>query len=481
MTFNTVQYGLFLVVAVAGHWMVPRRFRNVWLLAASYAFYASFDARFALLLAATTAVTWWTARRATDGVDRALAPDPTSTAGPPPGLRTGWLWVAIAWNVATLCVFKYFNFFADSAVELANSLGLSLSQVDLQLLLPVGISFYTFQAIAYSVSVRRGRVTGRAAPVDFAAYLAFFPSILAGPIEKPWRLLDQVAGERTRPDRARVARALALVLMGLAKKVVVADTAATVANLVYAEPSRMHWTALVAGSLAFAVQLYFDFSGYIDIARGSALLFGVDLMENFREPYLARRPSEFWRCWNISLSEWLRDYVYIPLGGNRRGRAAESRNLMATMLVGGLWHGAAWTFVAWGGYWGGLLVLDRYLPGRRRPAERVGWRDAPAVLAMFGAVTLGWILFRAASFGDAAEVVWGILTLQGGRMPIDAVLVPPLLLLTAAYSIARRGQRDGRWELTHRPALAGALAGACVAGIVVFSGAPAVQFVYLQF
>lgn len=480
MTFNTVQYGLFLVVAVAGHWLVPRRFRNAWLLVASYVFYASFDARFALLLAATTAVTWWTARRATTAVDP-TAVHPDRKEGPPAGVRPGWLWVAIGWNVATLCVFKYFNFFADSAVELANSVGLSLSEVDLQLLLPVGISFYTFQAIAYSVSVQRGRVTGRADPVDFAAYLAFFPSILAGPIEKPWRLLGQVAAPRTPPSGARVGRALALILMGLAKKVVVADTAATVANLVYGDPSRMHWTALVAGSLAFTVQLYFDFSGYIDIARGSALLLGVDLMENFREPYLARRPSEFWRCWNISLSEWLRDYVYIPLGGNRDGRAAESRNLVATMLVGGLWHGAAWTFVAWGGYWGGLLVLDRYLPGRRTPRERVGWRDAPAVLAMFAAVVLGWVLFRAASFGDAADVVWGILTLQGGRAPVEALLVPPLLLLTAAYSIVRRGQRDGRWELTHRPVLTGAVAGACVAGIVVFSGAPAVQFVYLQF
>lgn len=468
MTFNSLQYLLLLGGVVVVNRVLPARLRGVWILACSYVFYASFDVRFTALLAGTTLVTHLCARGIASGGGRSRL----------------FLAVGVAWAVSMLGFFKYFDFFMDSASGLADAVGWRMSTVDLRILLPVGISFYSFQAIAYLVSLWRGHVQQPAKLVDVATFLAFFPSILAGPLEKPWRLLPRIEGLRsgvTVVHRRDLGGALLLILLGLTKKVVLADTAAAVVGRTYADPGGMHWVALVAGTLAFTVQLYFDFSGYTDIARGSARLLGIDLMENFREPYLSRRPSEFWSRWNISLSEWLRDYVYIPLGGARRGRFREHRNLMATMLVGGLWHGAAWTFVAWGALWGLALVADRFIPGPRRRDEPVRLSDTPAILGVLGVTVLGWILFRADSFTAAREVLVGVLTLRSGEQPVEVLLVPALVLATALYSVGRRIVREGRVDPRRSPALSGALVGACVVGLVVFSGAPAVDFVYLSF
>jgi D-alanyl-lipoteichoic acid acyltransferase DltB (MBOAT superfamily) len=345
----------------------------------------------------------------------------------------------------------------------------------------VAISFFTFQSIAYTVTVYRRRMKAATNLVDFAVYVSFFPQLVAGPIEKPWHILPQFQTPRSRPSADKVSRGLLLILCGLVKKVVVADTAASVANQTFADPGHTSAVALVLGVLAFAVQIYFDFSAYTDIARGSARLMNIDLIENFREPYLSRDVSEFWRRWHISLSEWLRDYVFIPLGGSRGGEARTARNLFLTMLLGGLWHGANWTFVVWGAFWGAVLVVFRPYTKRHDPERPLAVGDVPLILLTFGIACVGWIFFRADTLSQAFDVIKGIVTLQGGETPVEVTLVPALLLATLAFDLVRRRMRDGKLVALRQPAFAGTVVALGIAGLIVFSGAPPVQFVYFKF
>jgi alginate O-acetyltransferase complex protein AlgI len=483
MTFNSLPYALFLPVVVAGYWLMPAgvhlprhptvRGRQCWLLAASYVFYGAFDRRFALLLAFTTAVDY-TVARALDG----------PLAGRPDGARKRVLAISIGVNLAVLGFFKYFGFFVDQGIALFERLGLAGGSVGLRILLPYGISFYTFQSIGYAVDVYRRKVPACRNPLDFATFVAFFPQLVAGPISRAGDLLPQIRADRRAPDSDRITSALLLILLGLVKKVVLADPMAPVAARAFGGIPDPAASTVAIGVIAFAVQIYGDFSGYTDIARGSARLLGIDLVRNFEQPYLSAGITEFWRRWHISLSTWLRDYLYVPLGGNRGTARRTYRNLMLTMVLGGLWHGAAWTFVAWGVLHGTYLCVERALGvkvGRAGPGLPP-LRAVPRVVLTFALVCLAWIPFRAASGRQALDLIAALGRPGGQVLAADqVVLVAVLAGATLALDIAQRCITQPTRVLDRYPLVAGSLAGVALVALVVFSGGAPVPFIYFQF
>ncbi len=383
MLFNSFVFLGFFAAFYPVYLLLQRahRVQNYWLLAASYVFYGYWDVRFLLLLIGSTTADYFIGR-AMGTTERAAA-------------RKRLLVASLVVNLGVLGFFKYFNFFEASFVALLRSLGIAADPIALSVVLPVGVSFYTFQSIGYIVDVYRGHVAPIRRIDDYALFVAFFPQLMAGPISRAPHLIPQVATPR-RIEAAQVHAGLALILLGFFKKVVVADNVAVVADAVFNHHDQYHGLDLALGALAFTVQIYGDFSGYSDIARGLAKLLGFELMVNFRLPYFAASPSEFWQRWHISLSTWLRDYLYIPLGGNRGGELRTIRNLMLTMVLGGLWHGAAWNFVLWGAFHGVLLVLYRRFGGAQ--VESIWPVRMVQVALMFSLTVIGWVLFRATSF-----------------------------------------------------------------------------------
>lgn len=358
----------------------------------------------------------------------------------------GFVWTSLVINLGLLGVFKYFNFFAESLAALLGVFGLQANYVTTHIVLPVGISFYTFQTISYTIDAYRGSVRPSENLVNTLAFVTFFPQLVAGPIERGAHLLPQFYKKRsiTRED---VTVGVYLFLWGLFKKAVVADNLATMSDPVFANPGTASSGELIVALLAFTFQIYCDFSGYSDMARGIARLLGFSLMVNFNVPYISRTPSDFWRRWHISLSSWLRDYLYVGLGGNRHGPVRTYRNLMLTMLLGGLWHGAAWTFIAWGGFHGIILVIYRALKvdafvgnmqSRQffiRTAVNVG-----LALLMFVLVCFSWLLFRSDSLPSVMLFLNGILTfddLSASWLRL-AVLITPLWLYDICHVVSRR-------------------------------------------
>ncbi len=373
MSFHSLAYLCFFPVVLAFYWALPRRGQNALLVLVSYIFYGWEHPWFLLPLWGSTIVDYSCAR----------AMETT------PRYRRAFLVISIIVSVALLGTFKYAGFAISNLNEVLTHFGDQPLQVIWQLALPAGLSFYTFQSIGYVVDVYVGRVKAERNLLDYALYVSFFPQLVAGPIERAGHMLPQYHRDR-RFDPADWRAGLGLMLWGFFKKVVVADNAAFIANRVFglAHPS---YPVLWAGVLAFAVQIYADFSGYTDIARGSARLLGIELMRNFDHPYIATSPADFWRRWHISLSTWLRDFIYIPLGGSRASVARASFNLMATFAISGLWHGASWNYVIWGIYWGVLILLQRFL----------GWlgisRHIPRLIKIvltLKVTLLGWLLFR---------------------------------------------------------------------------------------
>jgi D-alanyl-lipoteichoic acid acyltransferase DltB (MBOAT superfamily) len=487
VTFNSLQYALFLPVVVIGFWLLPGRaslrtwtrrpaprwvpdVRQLWLLAASYLFYAAFDWRFAFLLLFTTVVDYGVGIR----LDR--LPDEQRRA------RRLTLLVSLAVNLGVLGFFKYFDFFVDQGVALLTQIGLEPATPALRILLPYGISFYTFQSMGYTIDVYRRDIRACRDAIDFATFVAFFPQLVAGPISRAKNLLPQIQADRQRPSADQVTSGLLLILLGLFKKVVIADSLAPTVNLAFGSPDPGPGLSFV-GVLAFSIQIYGDFAGYTDMARGTARLLGVELVHNFDQPYLSRNVTEFWRRWHISLSTWLRDYLYIPLGGNRGGGAMVYRNLMLTMLLGGLWHGAGWTFVIWGGLHGLYLCVDRARGVRRdQPGGIPAWREVPAILATFALVAFAWIFFRSLSLSEAVNVIGGFVRFGGegiGWSPV--VLVAAMAALTLGIDLVQRRLTDPVGLLTARPVRSGALVGAAVVAVIVFSGGAPVPFIYFQF
>lgn len=399
MVFNSSVFLVFFLVVYALYWLTRGRlaWQNRLLLVSSFVFYGWWDWRFLLLMSTTIASDHLIARRLS------LTEDPVR--------RKRWVVLSACVNLSLLGFFKYYNFFADSLRAAFGRLGVEVGGPALEIILPVGISFYTFQSMSYVIDVYRRQLDPAPSLVDYAAYVSYFPQLVAGPIERGSRLLPQMLRPRTiRLDQ--VYEGGYLIFWGLFKKMFVADNLARIADPLFAHAGPHNGAAVWIGLYAFAFQIYCDFSGYSDIARGLGKCMGFDIMVNFNLPYFSSNPSEFWRRWHVSLSTWLRDYLYVPMGGSRRGAFRTYRNLLVTMLLGGLWHGAQWTFVVWGAYHGALLVVHRLWSGlraEREPARaggflRSAWRGLRVIL-FFHLVCVGWLFFRAESIGQALEML----------------------------------------------------------------------------
>ena len=393
MLFNSWQFLVFALAFFSLYYLLPLRPQNWLLLVGSYLFYSAWDWRFVALLAGSTVIDFFMARY----IDRAESPR----------RRRAALLVSLTFNLGVLGLFKYFNFFADNAVRLMHAVGWQADPVMINVVLPVGISFYTFMTISYVVDVYRRQIPSTGDLLEFAVFVSYFPHLVAGPILRARHLLPQIARPR-RVDAALIHRGVWLISWGLFKKVVVADNLTIIVDRTFSPVSSAGGAEYLVAIYAFAIQIYCDFSGYSDMARGLANLMGFELQLNFLRPYWAVGMRDFWRRWHISLSTWLRDYVYIPLGGSRQGMAATARALMMTMALGGLWHGANWTFVLWGVYHGVLLVVERFAEGLgfAWPSSRAG--RAVAIVVTFHLVCFGWLLFRADSLSQVAHVLAAI-------------------------------------------------------------------------
>jgi alginate O-acetyltransferase complex protein AlgI len=385
LLFDTPVYFLFLVLVVLSYWRLSWRHQNIFLLCASYFFYGWWDWRFLLLMIFSTIVDYFIAHRIAEQA--------------PGTRRRALLILSLCLNFGFLGFFKYCNFFVDSFASMLNMAGVhNIPMAFLKIILPPGISFYTFQEVAYVVDVYKGELQPSRSFVDYGLFITLFPHLIAGPIQRPSHLLPQVQRPRTFRERAFFDGCV-LIVSGLFRKTVIADGCANLANAAFGGQLGSNFWATLIGVYAFAWQIYGDFSGYSDIARGSAQLLGFHFMVNFRQPYFARSLQDFWRRWHISLSTWLRDYLYIPLGGNRNGPKRTYVNLMVTMLLGGLWHGSNWTFVIWGGIHGVWLAFERFFS---REGEPSAWYSRMLTL---GVVGVSWIFFRAKSLGAALEML----------------------------------------------------------------------------
>ncbi|MAX23621.1 MAG: membrane-bound O-acyltransferase family protein [Phycisphaeraceae bacterium] len=543
MAFNSIEFLIFLPTVYLLYRLLNLRLQNVMLLAASYLFYGWWDERFLFLIVLSTAIDFSSGIMIDEGKltrrDRAKASAWTllsaiaflginwqapewaakfqNTVGwqycgyvlglviagnalypllaklPKQRRRGVFLFISMAANLGLLGFFKYCNFFIDSAESVITSMGMHATDFRLDIVLPVGISFYTFQTMSYTIDIYRGHLKPTHRFLDFALFVSFFPQLVAGPIERATHLLPSILHER-RIDWEQSMRGCFLILMGLFKKIGVADSVAIAVNSVYLTQGDVTQLDIIVATVLFAVQIYCDFSGYSDIARGCSKIMGIELMTNFKLPYVSRTPSEFWTRWHISLSSWLRDYLYIPLGGNRGNKFMVYRNLSLTMLLGGLWHGAAWNFVLWGAYQGAILCIYRLLGigVRRAGQEEIGITIKQRILGMlnmiffFGVTCYGWLLFRAVSFEQIVGFTGQLLTDWGSssmhltmRKPTLAGMLGVLVLIV--YELTEYNLKDTCfYKRFPVPIRAGLYALMIFIIFMGTSNAP-VQFIYFQF
>jgi len=479
MLFPTITFAIFFAVVLAGHLRLrtdPQRWKP-FMLASSYLFYGWWDWRFVSLLVGSTVFNWAMGRLLDRFQHRFL--------------RWTVLFVAVVTNLAVLGLFKYYHFLLEAVTSgFGSQPGLPL----LDLILPIGISFYTFQALSYVVDLYRKDLESRSL-VDVAVYLAFFPQLVAGPIVRATEFLPQL-DDISKRSEFEASEAAWLIGRGLMKKVVVAGyLAETVVDPVFAAPSTATGTELLMAFYGYAIQIYADFSGYTDIAIGVALLLGFRFPQNFNNPYRALSVQDFWRRWHMTLSRWLRDYLYIPLSGNRRNRAVTYLNVMATMLLGGLWHGAAWNFVAWGSLHGFALVIGRVVRRRRSlrslgefgSAKRPGlnkpepWPTPVKWLATFHLVAVAWIPFRADGFG----IAWDFFTSLITTPPIDRPDLVAVALILGALAAQIMPSNIGQWLFTQyariTPTVQSATIGAWVFLVASLGPEGVAPFIYFQF
>ncbi len=403
MLFNSFEFFIFLPLVFLGYWFVfkPLKWQNLFVIFISYLFYGWWDWRFLVLIAFTSLCSYLSGIY----LERNK------------GNRNKQKWISasnITLNLIILCLFKYFNFFSENLGTLFKAFGIQLDFVTLDILLPVGISFYTFQALSYTIDVYQHKIKATHDPIAFFAYICFFPQLVAGPIERATNLLPQFNRPRTF-DYDNAVDGMRQMLWGFFKKMVVADNCALFANGIFENYQTMSGSALFMGAFFFTIQIYGDFSGYSDIAIGCARLFGINLMQNFNYPYFSRDIAEFWRRWHISLTTWFRDYIYIPLGGSRAGKWKGFRNTMIIFLVSGFWHGANWTFIVWGAYHA-LLFLPLLLLGKNRKYKDVvaegklfpSFKEIIQMATTFLLVVIGWVIFRAETITQAFEYLKGM-------------------------------------------------------------------------
>lgn len=470
MVFDSYTFFVFFAVILLLYFKLPHKAQNGILLVGSYFFYGCWDWRFLSLIVISTIVDYLAGQRISDSKEAFH--------------RKLWLTTSCVVNLGLLGFFKYYGFFASELNEFIRVLGMNGHLQTLNVILPVGISFYTFQTMSYTIDVYRRKTEPMTCFSDFALYVSFFPQLVAGPIERSVHLIPQITAPR-KVDGNCWAEGSYMILLGLVQKVVIADNAAIVADMVFnGNLEELSAFECVIGVYAFAFQIYGDFSGYSLIARGTARLLGFDLMMNFNFPYFSTAPRFLWRRWHISLSSWLRDYLYIPLGGSRNGRLRNYGNLMLTMLLGGLWHGAAWRFVAWGALHGGLLAVDRKLLGKRERDQLFSSSGLLGAIITFHCVCVSWVFFRAADLSGACSMLWNIASAWGttGELGIPMAVYLALFCLPLLLFELWLYRKGNPFAILTKSWIVQAFFFFVLCCMLVFLGAPSRhEFIYFQF
>jgi D-alanyl-lipoteichoic acid acyltransferase DltB (MBOAT superfamily) len=482
MLFNSIDFAIFLPIVFALYWFVSNKSlkqQNLFLLVASYYFYACWDWRFLFLLMFSTLLDYFTGLKMESAPSRKY--------------KKFWFWLSVSVNLGFLAVFKYYDFFATSFADAFSLFGIKINPTTLNIILPVGISFYTFHGLSYVIDIYQSKIKAEKNFVDYAVFVSFFPLLVAGPIERATHLLPQIKQKRTF-NYTEAVNGLRQILWGLFKKVVIADNCAEVANQIFNNSELYSGSTLILGAIFFAFQIYGDFSGYSDIAIGTARLFGIELLRNFAFPYFSRDIAEFWRRWHISLSTWFRDYLYIPLGGSKVGTLMKVRNTFIIFLVSGFWHGANWTFLIWG-FLNALYImpsillktnrqnLDIVAKGRTFPSLK----EFFSMALTFSLTVLAWIFFRADNVTHAFHYISEIFSpslfslpqfLGMGKALITTFLVIIFMLVEWSgrenkYAIEKTGQT---WVMPLRYAMYYSI----ILAIFLFGGKEQ-QFIYFQF
>ncbi len=492
--FDTISFFLFLLAAVFLYFLIPQRFRWAYLLAASSIFYASFVPWYLLVLFFLVAVDYICAIEIERGQGR---------------WRKFWLFISIFSTCGALFIFKYFNFFTLNTAALAHLIGWNYSPKLLSLMLPIGLSFHTFQSLSYVIEVYRKNYPAERHLGIYALYVMFFPQLIAGPIEKPQHLLPQFRQAHTF-DQTRVANGLKRMALGLFKKIVIADRLAWTVNEVFAS-TQYHGLSLAVAVIFFAFQIYYDFSGYCDIALGAAQIMGFTLVENFDRPYLSKNIAEFWTRWHMSLFNWFKEYIYIPLGGNRKGKLRQAINIMIVFFVSGLWHGANWTFIVWGLLHGAFWLIGRFTKSLRQHIARVTrlaslprLHSALQISITFLLVSFAWIFFRAQSLGEALSIIknmasgfmpdvialahidkssfpYGIGTMVLGKSVYEMAITLGCLIFMIALYFFQRKYSDKNILAGERWPVRWAFYYSLIFGLIFFSVFAKINFIYFQF
>jgi alginate O-acetyltransferase complex protein AlgI len=483
MLFNSLDFALFLPVVFVLYWFVAARslrLQNLLVLFASYFFYACWDWRFLFLLAFSTALDYYTGIKISEAEHTKL--------------KRFWLWLSITINLGFLGVFKYYNFFAASFAESVSHIGWHVNPGTINIILPVGISFYTFHGLSYVLDLYNNKIKPERNFVDYSLFVSFFPLLVAGPIERATHLLPQIKKERTF-NYSKAVDGLRQILWGLFKKIVIADNCAELANMIFNNSEDYSGSSLLLGALFFTFQIYCDFSGYSDIALGTARLLGIELLRNFAFPYFSRDIAEFWRRWHISLSSWFRDYLYIPLGGSQGGTWMKVRNTFIIFIVSGFWHGANWTFIVWGAL-NALYFMPLLLSGKNRQNIEIvakgkflpSAREFFNMTLTFGLTVIAWIFFRAESLHHAIDYLSGIFSRSLFTFPdingIRQVIVT--LILIALFMIIEWIGRDQQYAiaslgLTWKRPLRWAMYSVIIFVMGMFMVSNETPFIYFQF
>lgn len=463
MLFNTYIFFLFLGLVLGVFLLLKHqpKIRIIWVLLASYFFYGYWEWKFLTLILISTCIDFYSALKIEQSESHRK--------------KKHWLLVSMFTNLGILMYFKYANFFIDSFTSLFNILGTSFSSPVLDIVLPVGISFYTFQTMSYTIDVYRGKVKAEKDVLNFALFVTFFPQLVAGPIERAEHILNQFKS-RFYPTQQQFKSGIKLIIIGLFKKVMIGDSLGRIVDEIFTSPSDFNSMELFAAVILFGFQIYADFSGYSQIARGTAKLLGIELMKNFTQPYLSIHITEFWRRWHISLSSWLKDYLYISLGGNRVGRT--KLNLFLTMLIGGLWHGANWTFVIWGFLHGLYLSIHKYVLNHSFKVNKiVSWIITQTL------VFYAWLYFRSNSITDAFLIQKSILKFQVSTEGIYLMKTVGVigLLVFSIDALERWANSQSNIKPIYKPLYYGVLTSMGVISFMYMFQNKALPFIYFQF
>ena len=467
MNFITITFLVFTLATLLIYWSMKDKFRTPILLVTSYIFYAFWDWRFLSLLMLLTISNYLLTQKmfVSDSLAR----------------KKQILILCLSINLLVLAAFKYLGFFGEGLSRMLELIGLSANLPTISIILPLGLSFFIFQTSSYIIDVYRGNLKPEASFVNFATFVVYFPHMAAGPIMPARVLIPQIASKKVRPNFDQVQSGLFLIAIGLFRKIVIADTLAPMVNRIFGSPGNFDWKSLIIASIGFGLQIYGDFAGYSAIARGVSRLFGIEMMINFSQPYLATSITDFWRRWHISLSTWFRDYLYIPLGGNKRGKLRTNVHLLIVMIIAGLWHGAAFGFIVWGLLHGIFLVLDKYVARYQLKYEKLTLIFLPlSWILTQSAVFFAWIFFRNPDLSDALSILSSILNRATGTFEIsDALLV--LSALVASFSLDLSEKFLAPMYQKRSQVVKGMFIGSLLVISLVLKSSTVVPFIYFRF